>query len=1545
MSTSVNETNTIGDAEIRATISGRDLRVCMKEADLLRLRKYIVSNKADRFLSGNLDMASLWELYPHLYSSLIQSPALGDYRTIACDALTVWTQRASQCCALNPHFVTELCERSNASSAEHINTIFEYICEYWTDSGAALGNALRELFIKTILLIERTWNPEQRNIRLGKWVEQILKYPRTMRVVYFTLEILARQLGGDVILSRDANLIQDSLRLTYSNALANPVSKMITAILTTIRRSRIKLANISSSKDDSLKLALDEQWLRLWDRDVLQALRNVNLRQHIQVYLLPYIFRESPHAYKIFIKELQEKPSENETDISVLIGCLKIGQDLALLVDENNHSALPTEFLKQLLHHSSQDLRIGGLSLAVSCPQASKPIATDVLELLINSFDDLILESDPEFRNMVYGFMRQMTMRIRDSCYSMTREINKSKDKNRPERVSELQARIQVNVKFLNKYLNYLQQLLRPGSSYQRIHMSLRLLTSLIRSGLDNRVHAKWHDKNHLDFPFHIPIYTSTMIRLFIDNLINNYEDIRETSEKLLKMAPYESFFIQGTTITKKQKVIDAYASKGMKMITGLRGREGDGGAKIVDLAFYLYSQLNNSSQLEFLKSLVGQLENAIRQAEQNLSVAVKDYPLHGYLTGLRHIFENLDYSNLEQIETWKQIHERIYKLSFSIWKLTEPVLSHDSPEGNMPEEIDETYQAVLDAEHGSATQIVLSYAWRAIGESSGLLTVLFTRVPEQLFDDSVVTDIGSLLLTELATIRHRGAFSSVYPTFVACCNRCNQSNSKQLRNLPQKWLEGNIKLIQVKAQYITRRSGGIPYLVVGVLTAEADTDRPLLSQTFDELEQIALIPVSKSEEKMDLPQVHALNCIKTIFIETKLSAPSAFFVDRALELAINAFASEVWSIRNCGVMLFAALQNRLFGSRKFTDSRLTVGTMSARLFFSRFKHVKDILLTSLEEHVYQLGSLDTSHVETVYPVLSLLARLEGTNDYQGLNSFKPLILSCLSSRIWKVREIAAKSFLALVSTDNWLNSVTQLLGQLSVRSQNKLHGALLALHELLNSVSRRNDKYVALPAYVVNSVNEKFAELSSNTCSPCVTEFIRVVHKVLSFETITGDNDAAELRTRFNHYLAQNLDLTESKQTLNSVGDQLLQEQVTEYAIQNAVLKLSQEYSENDLEVVLKSLHLHAYGSRGLTISILSNHLSIINASAFEPLAKSVWSLIESESWNQVRGPAVRFFSQILSHGPRSLLNQDQQVWQVLFGSIDPSSRESNLMAEASLEALGTFTAVFQADGDKFDEWFKLVNLFSGDDESFSNRQAALNSVILYVKTNMSLSATVGPNLILVYFKLFDYLTDDDEELRDVTTEFINSCKLVVAQDQTSTTSITCRIDFARSLVDYKFSGTMRLLVNRLTTNGTPAGGQLANALTPDNALFVVEKQNLYRNDVEDADLWASLLIKLASSVSNQNEFNQEWKYLRKWTIDGLESLIKIIEFQESDGPLGWTGHDQVFLIGRKLIAASKVLRRVLPEREIDSLVQAQARVAELGEKFELHNLWDWTL
>lgn len=179
-----------------------------------------------------------------------------------------------------------------------------------------------------------------------------------------------------------------------------------------------------------------------------------------------------------------------------------------------------------------------------------------------------------------------------------------------------------------------------------------------------------------------------------------------------------------------------------------------------------------------------------------------------------------------------------------------------------------------------------------------------------------VFNDIGALTFDELANLRHRGAFTTVSSTFTACCQTTQVLRSvfpelPESENHLRRWYEvsdrvsfklrrpaltvsqqGAVHCIMNQAS-TTRRSAGIPSLVIGVLAANSES--PSFKEVFQDLAEIAKRPARIAEtDGSNLPQVHALNCLRGIFRSSLLSKKAESYLPATLELAAESLKSEV---------------------------------------------------------------------------------------------------------------------------------------------------------------------------------------------------------------------------------------------------------------------------------------------------------------------------------------------------------------------------------------------------------------------------------------------------------------------------------------------------------------------------------------------------------------------------------------------------------------------------------------------------------------------------
>lgn len=168
-----------------------------------------------------------------------------------------------------------------------------------------------------------------------------------------------------------------------------------------------------------------------------------------------------------------------------------------------------------------------------------------------------------------------------------------------------------------------------------------------------------------------------------------------------------------------------------------------------------------------------------------------------------------------------REANDRILDCCTKIWEAVKEVLCFDSPEGYEESEEGDS----LDL--GNGTKDTLSFCWRALKESrsenlplnhfmltlvsSSLMNFMVTNIG---YSSSVscsgfryedIQKLGNLAFTQLAELRHRGAFSSVSQTFAACCRKCAQAdqlsdpqiNPSPISRLPVHWY---------KVRYVSHR-------------------------------------------------------------------------------------------------------------------------------------------------------------------------------------------------------------------------------------------------------------------------------------------------------------------------------------------------------------------------------------------------------------------------------------------------------------------------------------------------------------------------------------------------------------------------------------------------------------------------------------------------------------------------------------------------------------------------------------------------------------------
>lgn len=207
-------------------------------------------------------------------------------------------------------------------------------------------------------------------------------------------------------------------------------------------------------------------------------------------------------------------------------------------------------------------------------------------------------------------------------------------------------------------------------------------------------------------------------------------------------------------------------------------------------------------------------------------------------------------------------------------------------------------------------------------------------------------------------------------------------------------------------------------------------------------------------------------------------------------------------------------------------------------------------------------------------------------------------------------------------------------------------------------------------------------------------------------------------------------------------------------------------------------------------------------------------------------------------------------------------------------------------------------------------------------------------PDLLDLYLALYDTLVDDDEDVRDQGALTVSSMLSPVGSDPSSEALISLSLSppaAKRRLLDFMQEGYRAYATMYTRAIGRLTGLQLflgaysekgANdlseeamnlrsvakisleALRPQFAVFVEEKQNLYVDMAKEAEVWAEHLSKIDANAYIPEIADA----LEDWAADGLSHFIDTL-MKSEDAALGPTSVPDVFAICMRTILAARVI------------------------------------
>lgn len=1403
----------------------------ISEKQISRVKLYLIEKR------GNYESKELKQFFDVIFHNLINLSGTAKIRVLLNDTLSIWLLRAYQFNNAN--------EEVFMIPEEQILQLFQYIVDFLDQNSTPLFNSINSLLIKLLNFVKFS---DSKDKLIRCFIDRTSKLNSTSKKLYYLLEVLSKETDSNYIILNYPNVIDYFMQYIAYNPLANSVSKAFV----TIYRGQYREGK-------------DEEWLNTWFPIIKSGMENANSRQNILLYLLPLLFKVSHKSYSLFVKKL-DIDLTNEESIDQFIHILNIGKNL-LIIDPLNNDLIDKEVLESFLSHQNPKFRLNSFNLLANTIKSSTTIPeniyriilnNNVIEIFMNEYENI------EIRNEFVSSFKNFLLRIRDSAHASKRELLKLKQKNlNDERQAEICEIISSAYMFLGQVLGLCYKYLQIGSSYSQLYTSYKIIAEIILIHLED-IEEFSNSQNISDFS---KLISQDLVNTLILNTMSNYQDIREINSHIIWKLP--SKYVRSVIRVRE----DELKSRAIEILSDLKGRNSEGGAKMIELLILYYLKIEKSEEMaiNLFVDLVTLLNRRPSIRLNNEVIIHNDERSHGLLTALNLCLQVIP--ELSVSSNWNVFNENILiiveKISL-LWIDTKGVLSN------------EMYD---DQEETDVQKLLSSYCWRVVKESSTLVgTILKIQQKNNQLTEELLLKSSDLIIEQLANVSHRGAFSSVYTAFLLICQICFQN--KNFKSLPKAWLVSNIQLIESKSQFISRRSGGLPFLITAILSADLkvkDKSHELMSLAFGELLRIARLPyVHKMDEKRDIPQVHAFNCIKQIFSDSILSSEALVYLNSSLVLAFENFNSANWSIRNCAVMLFTSLQQKLFGNKMIGENYIK---MSPKLFFNKYPGIDTVLLSKLNESLSSKGD-----VETIFPALTILTRVEAHEEEDTLKEFKILLNKYLDSNDWKVREMASFALSYIIEPEQVENYCSLLIEDSKSLSLNKMHGNLMTILGLLNRMKNSN----------LTSNLKKLLFDASNIFLTNSRSFNWATSKVyIDILNIISNENCLQLPTFLinilGNFLVQNIINSDRFLTLNGARQLMLSSVFSLLA--NEYLKSENHDTLEDLiSLCINERSLYELQVTALDFSI--NKFDIISLSDnFGIIANEL--IRDDKNWVIIKVKSLHLLSLILKKS-KSFSDLDLEYYFHL--SYQPIEE----VRMKALECLGC--SISGEDKIVIERFLNSCQANYGDNLSFDSRYSSVNAIVSYLNS----ASERDSYFTKACFLLHEALNDEDEDIRKLSAKCLSEVlQLRIAANPTAVDKsfyqyfsklIPAPLSQPYIIEKFKKMNEFAELIKYLEFLGS-------------NSLLDYERTNLFKNQIEMIRTTNDMLL-----LSNEEyPFNKVvFDDVKPQILENIDTINKYITINGKDGLVGWTRQEYYFVMFVSTILSTKTLLRIYNDEEL---------------------------
>ncbi|KAK8783118.1 thyroid adenoma-associated protein homolog [Amblyomma americanum] len=969
-----------------------------------------------------------------------------------------------------------LCERHIATEP-----LLRFVWSYWEHYVDAVSQHARLIFRRIVDMdILLASSEEEARAFLEESAMFLIDLPWHRKGKYDTVAYLAEVMSCSALLRLRPALVTNLLSAAEEPNMCSYVKDLVQK-LASLHRKEVTAAEFECAWLEPFASATKNH-----SRELL-----VPLFQHV----LPVLTAIHPGTTQYVFGKLSEDRSDF---VPATLKCLLL--DKALI--ESGNLERWRHVLLEGTGHRDVQVRLDTLQLLTEHPKSCEPVKPLCLQLLHTFLHLNMNMQGAPFRQQMIASFKKVLNRIFDSSALLNRQLRRGEIP--AERAPLIPPQLEAHQEFVTWLQSTCVEQLFPGANFGRRFTALEILALLVTThaskGESAQLLLRWPWESVLTVmqclkdPYEANKTSALQVLLTVLPGLQGRPQDEDWIEELLSAS---------VALTKSARPPDSVtAAYFLDLLSTLKptakvSRRLSESLPLADLspllgtAKKLRKSCDEDESVFWTTFLVlSELEGQLKVAKKNLLEASSTGPLYGALISLRALLRKVNWKQLvqENVPSWKAVLCQSMQVAFEVASVVGPVVSNASPEGQLDVDGDpgllEQMQVALqkglgrkfelapeegggdapavDAVKSTAVvaQMLLLCGWRAHREVSLFFGDICEACPlEGAVSDAAlwlslkqVLSIGDFFMDQMSSVRHRGAFEQAYTAFQKLCHVLWRCKHPELANLPTTWLGNIMAVIREKGVCATRRSAGIPFIVLAILVSEPEVRA--LAAFHRAIRELLVLATLDTEASIE-PKVHAMNVLRALFREARLGDAVIPFVGDGIQVAIIGFESRVWAVRNSATLLFSTLMTRIFGVNRSREETQRKNCLTGHVFFLRFPPLFHFLLQELSKSASCSCNLAVS--SNAFPVLLLLARLfpsvvEGSF---RLEDFVPHVARCACSPVWKVRALAARALVPLVAPSARRSLLLQLVSSLPEASghhvsHNTVHGTLLQVLQMI---------------------------------------------------------------------------------------------------------------------------------------------------------------------------------------------------------------------------------------------------------------------------------------------------------------------------------------------------------------------------------------------------------------------------------------------------------------------------------------------------------------